>query len=158
VLRSFFGMPIMGYIDVIEQGTAVFAFLGLAYTQAQGGHIRMELLLQALPRRGLWPVELFNALFALVVTLLLLPGSWLHFERAWRIGDSTMSIGMPTWPSKLLVFLALCMLALRLAVQVWGNLRMTLDPDAEPIAVTPPTNVAEVAADEVELSEGDPKQ
>ena len=153
VLRSVFGMPILGYVDVIEQGTAVFAFLGLAYTQAQGGHIRMELVLQALPRRALWPVEVVNTVFALVVTALLLPGSWLHFHRAWSIGDGTMSIGLPTWPSKLLVFLALFLLALRLALQLWGNLRMTLRPDAEPISVTPPANVADIAAEEVELSD-----
>jgi TRAP-type C4-dicarboxylate transport system permease small subunit len=152
VMRSVFGMPILGYVDVIEQGTAVFAFLGLAYTQRTGGHIRMEILIQALPRPALWRVEVLNTLFAGAVVALLLPGAWEYFYRAWSIGDSTMSVGLPTWPSKLLVFMSLCLLLVRLAVQLWGFLRLAVRPGAEPVAVPLPANAAEVAASEVDLS------
>ncbi|MGY6411086.1 MAG: TRAP transporter small permease [Alkalilacustris sp.] len=149
VMRATVGAPIMGYIDIVEQGTAVFAFLGLAYTQRAGGHIRMELLLQFLPRPVLWPVEALNTLFAAVIVAILLPGTWQHFERAWRIGDSTMSIGLPTWPTRLLVALALGLLLVRLLVQLWGFVRLTFAPRAEPIGVPLPANAAEIAAEEV---------
>lgn len=155
VMRTIFGVPILGYVDFIEQGTAVFAFLGLAYTQRTGGHIRMEILLQKLRRPVLFRVEIVNTAFALVVVALLLPGSYLHFHRAFSIGDSTMSIGLPTWPSKLLVFLSLCLLALRLCVQFAGFLRLVRDPSLPPVGVPLPANAAEVAAAEVKHS--DPK-
>ncbi|WP_372921792.1 TRAP transporter small permease subunit [Roseovarius sp.] len=151
VMRSVFGMPILGYVDVIEQGTAVFAFLGLAFTQRAGGHIRMEILIQALPRPALWRVEVFNTLFAGMVVTLLLPGAWQYFYRAWSIGDSTMSVGLPTWPSKLLVFVSLGLLLVRLIVQLWGFSRLAVRPEADPVAVPLPANAAEVAAGEVNL-------
>ena len=43
--RWFFSLPISGYIDWVEQAMAFFAFLGIAYTQRQGGHIRMDILI-----------------------------------------------------------------------------------------------------------------
>ena len=149
VMRGVFGAPIMGYIHIVEQGTAFFAFLGLAYTQRTGGHIRMELVLQALPRPVLWPVEALNTLFAIVIVALLLPGAWQHFQRSYTIGDSTMSIGLPTWPTRLLVALALGLLLIRLLVQLWGFVRLTFAPRADPVAVPLPANAAEIAADEV---------
>jgi TRAP-type C4-dicarboxylate transport system permease small subunit len=112
----------------------------------------MEILIQALPRPALWRVEVLNTLFAGAVVALLLPGAWQYFYRAWSIGDSTMSVGLPTWPSKLLVFLSLCLLLVRLAVQLWGFLRLAVRPGAEPVAVPLPANAAEVAASEVDLS------
>jgi TRAP-type C4-dicarboxylate transport system permease small subunit len=154
-MRSLFDMPIIGYVDFIEQGTAVFAFLGLAYCQREGEHIRMEILLQQLSPANLYRVEVFNTLFATVVVGALLPGAYLYFERAFLFGDSTMSIGLPTWPSKLLVFCALVVLLARLLVQLAGFIRLTLDTAAEPVAVPLPHNVAELAAQEVELAAGD---
>lgn len=153
VARNLLGTSVMGYLDVVEQGTAFFAFLGLAYTQRTGGHIRMELLLQSLPRAAVWRVELLNTLFATAIVALLIPGSWQHFMRAYRIGDSTMSIGLPTWPTRLLVVLALGLLLIRLLVQVWGFLRLSIFRDAEPIAVPLPVNTADMAAGEVAISE-----
>ena len=39
--RWLFDLPISGYIDWVEQSMAFMAFLGIAYTQREGGHIRM---------------------------------------------------------------------------------------------------------------------
>ena len=51
--RWIFSSPISGYVDWVEQAMAFIAFLGIAYTQRQGGHIRMDILIG--PYRG-WPV------------------------------------------------------------------------------------------------------
>lgn len=154
-MRSFFDQPIIGYVDLIEQGTAVFAFLGLAYCQRAGEHIRMEIVLQKLSRPNLYRIEVFNTLFASTVVAALLPGAYLYFERAFLLGDSTMAIGLPTWPSKLLVFCALVVLLLRLLVQLLGFVRLSLNPDQAPIGVPLPHNAEELAAQELELSKGD---
>ena len=41
--RKLFNMPIYGYIDIVEIMMTFLVFLGLAYTERLGGHIRMEL-------------------------------------------------------------------------------------------------------------------
>ena len=52
--RTVFGLAIYGYIDYIEQASAIFAFLGIAYCQRLGAHIRMDLLLRGVSLRFMW--------------------------------------------------------------------------------------------------------
>ena len=57
VLRSLFNAPITGYIDLVELSMALMAFLGAAYCQRLGAHIRMEMLIGRLHGRALWLAE-----------------------------------------------------------------------------------------------------
>ena len=57
--RTVFDTAIYGYIDYMEQASALFAFLGIAYAQRVGAHIRMDLLLRGFSLRFLWSMELF---------------------------------------------------------------------------------------------------
>ncbi|MEO1686875.1 MAG: TRAP transporter small permease, partial [Pseudomonadota bacterium] len=52
--RTVFNMPVPGYIDWMMQLVPVMAFMGLAYVQRLGGHIRMDLVVGALKGRVLW--------------------------------------------------------------------------------------------------------
>lgn len=133
--RQVFNVPIYGYIDYIEQASAIFAFVGIAYCQRTGTHIRMEFVLTLLPRRWLWWFEAFAIVVGLVIIGLLIWASWFDFLRAWQLGDSTMDIRLPTWPGKLIVPVAFATLWLRLALQLVGYLRVALNPDVKPEGV-----------------------
>ena len=50
--RHFFNMPLPGYVDWIEQAMPLIAFMGISYTQRNGGHIRMDMLVAQLNGRG----------------------------------------------------------------------------------------------------------
>ena len=132
--RTIFDFAIYGYIDWMEQASALFAFLGIAYAQRLGSHIGMDLTMSWRPANR-WKVELFGVSVAIVIITILVYASFTNFLRAYSIGDSTMDIKLPTWPAKLMVPLALSMLWLRLALQICGYLRMIRNPDAEPVAV-----------------------
>ena len=69
--RTVFDTAIYGYIDYMEQASALFAFLGISYAQRVGAHIRMDLLLRGFSLRFLWSMELFCVLVALVVITVL---------------------------------------------------------------------------------------
>jgi len=148
--RWLFSLPISGYVDWVEQAMAFMAFLGLAYTQRLGGHIRMDILVSHLHGRRLWFTELLSTVLMLLVTLVLIYGSWLHFLRAWQIGDSSLDINLPTWPAKLVVPVALTVLALRLLLQCWGYLRAMREGGDRPVAVPLIEDAAAVAAAEAE--------
>ena len=152
--RWIFSLPISGYIDWVEQAMAFMAFLGLAYTQRLGGHIRMDILVSHLHGRKLWFAELVSTVLMLLVTLVLIYGSWLHFLRAWQIGDSSLDINLPTWPAKLVVPVALTVLALRLLLQCWGYLRAMREGGERPVAVPLIEDAAAVAAAEAEAVMG----
>ncbi len=129
---------------------AFFAFLGIAYTQREGGHIRMDMLVGHIHGRRLWVVEFITTLFMLGVTLVLIYGSYLHFLRAFQLGDSSLDIDLPTWPAKLVVPVALSVLALRLLLQLWGYARAIKNNDDRPVAVPLIEDAATVAAAEAE--------
>jgi len=152
--RWLFDLPINGYIDWVEQSMAFMAFLGIAYTKRQGGHIRMDMLVSRLHGAKLWLVELISSILMLLVTLVLIYGSFLHFLRAYNIGDSSVDIDLPIWPAKLVVPFALSVLALRLLLQIWGYLRGIREGSNEPVAVPLIEDAAAVAAKEAEALSG----
>ena len=154
VARTVFWTAIYGYIDWIEQASAVFAFLGVAYCQRLGGHIRMDLFLRWLPKRVLWAIEAFAIVLTLVIVTLLIDSSFDNFLRAYRLGDSTMDIKLPVWPSKLMVPIALSTLWLRLVLQLVGYGRLVLRPEADPRGVPVLASVEEQARTEIEEALG----
>lgn len=146
-------IAIYGYIDYIQFIAVAYAILGIAYCERLGGHIRMEIVLGLLRGRALWALEALAVLLAIAVTLLLIGGTWEHFYNAWDKGDSSMDIGLPQWPSKLVVPLMLVVLLARLALQLWGCLRMLRDPQSAPLAVSRVESAAEHARREIEETE-----
>lgn len=148
--RRLLNAPVHGHIDIVELGMVAFALLGAAYCQRLGGHVRMELLVSRLRGRRMWVVEAFGTLVAFLVVAVLVRSSWDHFWRAWTIGDTTMDIQLHTWPSKLVVPIALAVLAVRLLVQLWAYLRLVARPAEAPMSVPMTLGLHELAQREVE--------
>ena len=139
--RNFFNQPLPGYVDWIEQIMPLIAFMGVAYTQRDGGHIRMDIFVGMFQGRALWLIELITTLAVLALMLLLVWGSWAHFERSfdWNAPmwsrDSTIDIALPIWPAKILAPIAFGVLSLRLMLQVWGFGRALVSGAERPVAV-----------------------
>lgn len=152
--RNLLNFPVPGYVDWIEITMPLIAFMGISYTQRNGGHIRMDILIGKLEGRAMWAVELFSVLVMLVLVLFLIWGSWAHFDRSFDFAaplwsrDSTIDIRLPVWPAKLLVPFAFSILALRLALQIWAYGRAFVTGAQNPIAVPLPLTAAEQAAEE----------
>ncbi len=139
--RNLFNQPLPGYVDWIEQIMPLIAFMGVAYTQRDGGHIRMDIFVGMFQGRALWLIELITTLAVLALMLLLVWGSWAHFERSfdWNAPmwsrDSTIDIALPIWPAKILAPIAFGVLSLRLMLQVWGFGRALITGAERPVAV-----------------------
>lgn len=149
--RKFFGSPLMGYVDYIEAAMPLIAIMGVSYVQRSGGHIRMDMLIGALSGRAKWLFELVSVLLILVLIVALIWGSWAHFDRSFDCArplcsrDSSIDIGMPIWPSKLIVPMAFSVLAVRLVLQAWGYGRALVLGLENPVAVPLILTVAEQA-------------
>lgn len=148
--RKLLNIPVPGYVDWIEMTMTVFAFLAIAYTQRLGGHVRMEIILGRLEGRLLYLLEIFGTLCAIFVIAVLGYYGYEHFLRAYDIGDSTIDIQLPVWPSKLLVPFAFGVLIFRLFIQLVGFIRLFLQPDAEQIGVPHIETVDEQAQHEID--------
>lgn len=152
--RTAFDTAIYGYIDYMEQASALFAFLGISHAQRVGAHIRMDLLLRGFSMRFMWAMELFAVLVALTIISILVETTWENFLRAYQLGDSTIDIKLPVWPTKLLVPVVLAILAVRLAIQVVDYVRLVCWPTATPIAVPVIETIEVQAKNEIEEALG----
>ena len=158
--RKFFASPMAGYVDYIEAAMPIIAIMGISYVQRDGTHVRMDMLVSALKGRVLWFFELVSVLLILLLIVALTWGAWEHFDRSfdcarpWCSRDSSIDIGMPIWPSKLVVPIAFAILVLRLLLQAWGYGRALVLGLENPVAVPLNLTVAEQARIEAEALEG----
>jgi len=154
--RNLFNRPLPGYVDWMEIAMPFIAFLGVAYAMRDGGHIRMDILIGQLKGRALWAAEFVTTAVTLLLIVLLIWGSYSHFDRSFDCSrplcsaDSSIDIGMPLWPVKLLVPLCFGLLALRLVLQLWAYARAFAENAEVPIAAPQMMSAAEQAAEEAE--------
>ena len=157
--RSVFNSPLRGYVDYIEQVMPLIAFMGIAFAMRDGSHIRMDIVVGNLRGRALYLVELITTLAVLLLMVLLVWGSWAHFQRSFDFAaplwsrDSSIDIALPIWPAKLLAPVAFSVLCLRLCLQLWGYGRAIVTGD--PIAVPLVADAAQQAAMEAEQLQDD---
>ncbi len=158
--RKFFGVPLAGYVDWIEFAMPLIAIMGIAYTQRNGGHVRMDILIGQLKGRALWAAETLSVVLILLLMLALIWGSWAHFLRSFDFSaplwsrDSSIDIGLPIWPAKLVVPAAFSVLALRLVLQIWGYGRALVLGLEHPVAVPMVQSAVEQAMAEAEHLDG----
>jgi len=154
--RKFFNAPLAGYVDYIEAALPVIAIMGVSYVQRDGSHIRMDIFVSLLKGRTLWLFELISILLILFLILYLTWGAWLHFDRSFDCSrplcsrDSSIDIGLPTWPSKLVVPFAFTVLSFRLILQAVGYSRALIFDLKKPPAVPLPISSSEQAKIETE--------
>ncbi|TCL01351.1 TRAP-type C4-dicarboxylate transport system permease small subunit [Shimia isoporae] len=158
--RNIANQPLPGYVDWIEVAMPLIAFMGISFTQREGGHIRMDMVIGALRGRTLYAVEFLTTAVILAVMLLLVWGSWAHFERSFDFAaplwsrDSSIDIGIPLWPAKLLAPVAFSVLCVRLLLQLWAYARAFRNPLKSPVAVPLIADAATQAAMEAEHVSG----
>ncbi|WP_299934986.1 TRAP transporter small permease subunit [uncultured Pelagimonas sp.] len=158
--RNLINQPLPGYVDWIEQAMPLIAFMGISFAQRDGGHIRMDMLVGALKGRSLYIVEFITTAVILLVMVLLVWGTWAHFDRSFDFSapmwsrDSSMDISLPLWPAKLLAPVAFGVLCLRLMLQLWAYGRAILFNESKPIAVPLVADAATQAAMEAEHVSG----
>jgi len=139
--RNFFNAPLPGYVDWIEQVMPLIAFMGVSYVMREGAHIRMDILIGQLRGRMLYVAELITTLAVLLLMVLLVWGTWAHFDRSFDFNapmwsrDSSMDIALPIWPAKLLAPVAFSVLCVRLCLQVWAYVRGIITGDTVAIPI-----------------------
>lgn len=159
--RKFFNSPLAGYVDYIEAMMPLIAIMGVSYVQRDGGHIRMDIIVGQLKGRALWLMEFIGVLLILILMIALVWGAWSHFDRSFDCArplcsrDSSIDIGLPIWPSKLLVPIAFAVLCARLILQAIGYGRAFVLGLERPVAVPLILSVAEQAKAEADQLEGD---
>lgn len=117
--RHFLGKPIPGHYEVATLLLILILYFGVAYTQLERGHIRVELLTSKLNVRKQELLELITLFLSLIVSLLMF---WATVKRA-KISVSEREfisgiINFPIWPSKCGVAFGFGLLSVTIIIQI----------------------------------------
>lgn len=115
VMRYFLNAPVMGAVEISQALLVLGIMLGMAFTQASGGHVRVTLLTRLLPPRG---GEIAYALAALIGFFVFCAVTYSTFGyalRSYQVNEYAWgaTLRFPLYPVKA----AACLGALLLAIQ-----------------------------------------
>jgi TRAP-type C4-dicarboxylate transport system permease small subunit len=118
LMRYAFDSPIPGHLELSELMGPIIVFLAVSYTQATHGHVGMDLLLDALPRRGRRYAEMGTLLVSIFICSVLAFFSGKNALQLWRFDDVTMSPPyFKTWPSGAAIPLGYALISIRMYIQ-----------------------------------------
>lgn len=121
--RYVFNSPIPGHVEIVELIMPVIVFLGIAYTERVGGHIRMELFVtRVLKGRAHHLAEAITAALSLLAYVFVLIYSFKATQFSYEVGDNTAYLYWPTWPSKLAVPIGCLFLCIRFLIEIVQHL------------------------------------
>src|SRR5207237_484178 len=112
VMRKAFDMSSNAYLELQWVLFSVIFLLCAPWTLLNGEHIRIDIVNHLLPLKVRGWIDLIgHVLFLLPFTILLLYMSVPFFLSSWRINEQSASAGgLPQWPSKSLIMIAMVVL------------------------------------------------
>jgi len=120
--RALFSFPIIGVPEIVKVSVVAIVWLQMAHTLKIGGHLRSDVVLGRLPRRGRAVVNLLAyALGALVFGLLVFSG-WNTMILAWEMGEfeGEEPVRVPTYPLRSIVLLGAGLTSLQFLLMAVG--------------------------------------
>lgn len=115
--REVLNRPIVANIEMTELLMGLVVYLGVSMTTRARGHVRVDILLNILPKRA---QALADAVTLLLCTIFVTAMAWRLFERAvvkFNKGDETDLWKIPTWPVASIMTLCAALMAVLLFVQ-----------------------------------------
>jgi TRAP-type C4-dicarboxylate transport system permease small subunit len=125
--RYLFNTPIPGHLEIVELIMAGVVFFGIAYTERVGGHVRMELFVtKVLKGRAYHIAEVITATLSLFVYIIIFVYTFKFALFSYQIGDVTVYINWPTWPSKFAIPIGSFFLCIRFIIEIIQHLSQVI--------------------------------
>ena len=121
--RELVGRSIPGMIELIETFMVIVVFLGLAYAEATGVHVRMSLVTNALGPRMRKAVKTFGMVVCMVGSASVSRTSAFRAVQSTTLREVRPGLlRFPIWPARIIVAFGFGMLALEYACRVWEEI------------------------------------
>jgi TRAP-type C4-dicarboxylate transport system permease small subunit len=127
--RFFFSKPIHGTLELNMLLMSAIVFLGLAWTQSQRGHVRVELLIsRAKPTlRSALNIICWAIAFSLFLAITI--GGTEEAINSVRIGENLWGVKkFPVWPGKILAAFGSGLLCVQFLIDIGGEFLNVLTP------------------------------
>ena len=117
VRRYLFNSPLDWVLDVSELLMVAAVFLGTAYLLQNNGHVRVDLVLNILPKKTVRVLSIVTAICVLLFCVVL---AWKSGQLAWmnRSTRSDSVVMFPLFPGYFMVFYGSCLLLLQSIMKV----------------------------------------
>ena len=93
--RWLFDAPLPGAVELTEIGMVAIVFMGLAYAQVRGDHIRVDLLYERLGRRGRRVLDLLATLVSFATVAVMTWRLWAYAGQLAASGRTTSVLRIP---------------------------------------------------------------
>lgn len=144
LLRYLWRQPTVWTGELSQMLFGVYALLGGGYLLARGGHVNVDIVYGAFPKRVKASIDVFtSALFFLFIAVLLWQGLSLAADSIARWERSHSAWNPPIWPVKLAIPLAALLILLQGLVKLANDILVALGH--EPVAA----GDGEVAGDQL---------
>jgi TRAP-type C4-dicarboxylate transport system permease small subunit len=130
IARHVLGSPIPGQVETATLSLVLILYLGLAYTQLERGHIRVELLVSRVKGKKRELLEALVLFLSLIVSALMLWGT-AGEARISVLGREFVSgvISFPVWPGRCAVTFGFALLSFTLVIQICNHVMAALGVD-----------------------------
>lgn len=119
ILRYALNRPLTGTLEGVELLLVIAVFLSLARTQAERGHIAVDIISARLAGRPRAALEALTALLGVVLFGAVTWATGGMALRSWQMGEySAGLIAFPIYPSRILVALGSLLLSLQLLLEL----------------------------------------
>ena len=96
--RILFSRPLGGLVDMVMMIFGLTCALSFCYTEKEKGHVRMDLLLQKLPRVGKIILHSVTGIIAIFVLIFIMTSMYQYAAKTLAAGNITMTVAIPYFP------------------------------------------------------------
>ncbi len=118
LLRFLFNSPIIGSYEIIEQMMIVVVFFAFAHTQAEKGHIAVDIVTTVLPRKVRDVFSVITLLMGTVMTVIAVYANLGQISGAIESKATTSVLYIPLYPFYIAVMIGLAVFCLCLVVDL----------------------------------------
>lgn len=105
--RALFNSPLIGVPEIVKVSIVAIVWLQMSHTLKIGGHLRSDVILGRLSRRGRSIVDLISYTLGAVIFGLVVYSGWNTMITAWELGEfeGEEPVRVPTYPIRSIVLL-----------------------------------------------------
>ncbi len=125
--RYFFTLPVPGAVELIQYLMVCVGSLGFAYCASQQEHVRVDLFVERLPRRGKQAANFISLLLSFGIVALMTWQGIVHAIDIWHSGSVSGVLKIPRFPFSVILAFSYVLFMLELSIQLLrlNNIELT---------------------------------
>ena len=133
VIARDIGRPIYWTTDISLVLIVFLAFLAMGFTQAERGHVRVEMLLTRVSPRARNVLEMISWILSLLFCVVLLIAGTAKAIDSVRIMEGTLGIiHFPIWPARIVLVIGIFILCIQLAIDIFNSAKKIWSTEEKP--------------------------